>query len=46
LAEIQNALADEEMNENVALDLGEVTVIAQEAVRFFGTLRGQSHRPA
>ncbi len=34
LAEIQNALADEGMNENVVLDLSEVTVIAEEAVRF------------
>lgn len=34
LSEIQNALADEGMNENVVLDLSEVTVIAQEAVRF------------
>lgn len=34
LVEIQNALADEGMNQNVVLDLSEVTVIAQEAVRF------------
>lgn len=34
LVEIQNALADEGMHENVVLDLSEVTVIAQEAVRF------------
>jgi hypothetical protein len=35
LAEIQNVLADEGMDGNVVLDLSEVTVIAQEAVRFF-----------
>lgn len=34
LVEIQNALADEGMKENVVLDLSAVTVIAQEAVRF------------
>jgi hypothetical protein len=34
LPEIQNALADEGMDDNVVLDLSEVTVIAQEAVRF------------
>jgi hypothetical protein len=34
LVEIQKALADEGMDENVVLDLSEVTVIAQEAVRF------------
>ncbi|MGB8062055.1 MAG: hypothetical protein WCF26_09185 [Candidatus Sulfotelmatobacter sp.] len=34
LVEIQNALADEGMHEDVVLDLSEVTVIAQEAVRF------------
>jgi len=34
LVEIQNALAEEGMNANVVLDLSEVTVIAQEAVRF------------
>jgi hypothetical protein len=34
LSEIQRALADEGMQENVVLDLSEVTVIAQEAVRF------------
>jgi hypothetical protein len=34
LVEIQNALADEGMDENVVLDLSEVTVIAREAVRF------------
>jgi hypothetical protein len=34
LVEIQNALADEGMDENFVLDLSEVTVIAQEAVRF------------
>ncbi|MFY9911393.1 MAG: hypothetical protein WCF22_06900 [Candidatus Sulfotelmatobacter sp.] len=34
LLEIQNALADEGMHENVVLDLSEVTVIAQEALRF------------
>jgi hypothetical protein len=34
LVQIQDALADEGMNENVILDLSEVTVIAQEAVRF------------
>jgi hypothetical protein len=34
LVEIQNALADEGTNENVVLDLSEVTVIAREAVRF------------
>lgn len=33
LGEIRSALA-EEINENVVLDLSEVTVIAQEAVRF------------
>lgn len=35
LVEIRNALAAQGMNENVVLDLSEVTVIAQEAVRFF-----------
>ena len=34
LVEIQNALADEGTHENVVLDLSEVTVIAQEAIRF------------
>jgi anti-anti-sigma regulatory factor len=34
LVEIQNALAEEGMDENVVLDLSEVTVIAQEAVGF------------
>jgi|SRR5208282_3995634 hypothetical protein len=34
LVEIQKALADEEMDEKVVLDLSEVTVIAPEAVRF------------
>jgi hypothetical protein len=34
LVEIQKALADEGMNENVVLDLSEVTLIAQPAVRF------------
>jgi hypothetical protein len=34
LVQIQNALTDEGMNENVILDLSGVTVIAQEAVRF------------
>lgn len=34
LVEIQKALADEGMDESVVLDLSEVTVIAQEAVRF------------
>jgi len=34
LMEIQKALAHEGMDENVVLDLGEVTVIAREAVRF------------
>ena len=42
LVEIQNALADEGMNENVVLDLSEVTVIAQEAVRFLA--RFEIHR--
>ena len=39
LMEIQNALADEKMDENVVLDLSE-TVIAQEAVRFFAHFEG------
>ena len=34
LVEIQRALAEEGIDENVVLDLGGVTVIAQEAVRF------------
>jgi hypothetical protein len=34
LVEIQKALAEEGMDENVVLDLSEVTVIAQEAIRF------------
>ena len=42
LPEIQNALADEGMDENVVLDLSEVTVIAQEAVRFLAHF--EAHR--
>ena len=42
LVEIQKALADEGMDENVVLDLSEVTVIAQEAVRFLAHF-GVSH---
>ena len=34
LVEMQNALADEGIHENVVLDLSKVTVISQEAVRF------------
>jgi len=34
LVEIQKALAEEEIDENVVLDLSDVTVISQEAVRF------------
>jgi hypothetical protein len=34
LVEIQKALAEEGMNENVVLDLGAVTEIAREVVRF------------
>lgn len=34
LVEIQKALADEGMAENVVLDLSEIMVIAQKAVRF------------
>ena|SRR5580704_6517239 len=38
LVEIQKALAEKGMDGNVVLDLGEVTVIAQEAVRFLAHL--------
>lgn len=34
LVEIQNALSDEGMSEDVVLDLSEVIVISREAVRF------------
>jgi len=47
LVEIQRALAEKGINENVVLDLGEVTVIAQAAVRFlahFGVNRIDLHK--
>ena len=42
LVEIQKALADAGMGENVGLDLSNVTVIAQDAVRFLAHLEANS----